>query len=391
MEVCRLKQRRVILIVLDSVGIGALPDAAAYGDAGANTLQHIAQQIPNFRLPRMEQLGLGNIEGVDCLPKVAYAQGAYGRAKECSAGKDTTVGHWEIAGLISPAPLPTYPNGFPRALIAAFEQAIGCATLGNKPASGTAILDELGGVHLQTGYPIVYTSADSVFQIAAHEAVVPLEQLYRYCRIAREILQGEHAVGRVIARPFIGSAGQFTRTANRHDFALPPPGITMLDRIKEAGLACAGVGKIQDIFAGRGITDSVSTKNNMDGIDQTLAMMNKHAAGLIFVNLVDFDMQYGHRRNVQGYAEALQAFDARLAEIYEQMQPEDWLVITADHGCDPTYTGSDHTREYVPLLLYGNGVPANQNLGTRAAFADIAETILDRLGCPPIGTGEKLI
>jgi len=370
---------RVILIVLDSVGIGALPDAAEYGDTGANTLMHIQEAVPSMHLPNLKSLGLYNIDGLrrgeQCLP----ARGAYGRLVEASKGKDTTTGHWEIAGLRLSTPFPTFPNGFPADFIQAFEQAIGRKTIGNIPASGTAILDELGEEHMRTGAVIVYTSADSVFQIAAHEAVVPLEELYSICETARAMLVNELACGRVIARPFEGEEGAFRRTANRHDYSIAPLLPTMLDMICAAGQAVAAVGKIKDIFAGQGVTKSVHTTNNMEGVDTTLAMMSEVLSGLIMTNLVDFDMQFGHRRDPAGYAEALMAFDARLPEIMGAMRADDVLILTADHGCDPTRAGTDHTREYIPFLAYGEGIRPNTNIGTRETFADIAATVLDVL------------
>ena len=374
---------RVILMVLDSVGIGALPDAAAYGDAGANTLVNIQTAVPTMRLPNLNCLGLCRIDGASALDpdrQALPAIGAYGKLAEASKGKDTTTGHWEIAGLWLDTPFPTFPNGFPAAFIAAFEQAVGRKTIGNYPASGTAILDELGAEHMQTGAVIVYTSADSVFQIAAHEAVVPLEELYRMCQVAREMLTGDLACGRVIARPFEGEPGAFRRTANRHDYSLVPPAPTMLDAICAAGQTVAAVGKIADIFAGQGITTSVHTTNNMEGVDRTLDCMREVSSGLIFANLVDFDMQYGHRRDPQGYANALMAFDARLPEIMAAMRDDDVLMLTADHGCDPTHAGTDHTREYIPFLAYGKGVHPGACIGTRNTFADIAATTLEVLG-----------
>ena len=372
---------RVILIVLDSVGIGALPDAAEYGDAGANTLVHIQGAVPSMRLPNLNGLGLSRIAGASALdPDGGLYEpiGAYGRMAEVSKGKDTTTGHWEIAGIELAQQFPTFPNGFPSEFIQAFEAVIGRKTIGNYPASGTAIIDELGAEHMRTGAVIVYTSADSVFQIAAHEDVVPLEELYRICKIAREMLVGDLACGRVIARPFVGAVGAFKRTANRHDYSLVPPMRTMLDWICGAGQTVMAVGKIEDIFAGQGITRSVHTTNNMEGVDCTLEAMQTVENGLIFTNLVDFDMQYGHRRDAQGYAEALMAFDARLPEIMEAMRDDDVLMLTADHGCDPTHMGTDHTREYIPFLAYGKGVRA-VDIGTRTSFSDIAATILEML------------
>lgn len=370
--------KRVVIIVLDSAGVGELPDAAKYGDVGSNTIKHIYEKAGKISLPQMEQMGLGKIIGLKGSADV-NATAAYGKAAELSAGKDTTTGHWEIAGIVTETAMPTYPNGFPPEIMDKFEAAIGTKCIGNKVASGTEIINELGEEHVKTGYPIVYTSADSVFQIAAHEDVIPLEKLYEFCKIARGMLTGEHGVGRVIARPFTGEAGNFSRTSNRHDFSLQPPADTMLDKVKAAGLPTAGVGKIWDIFAGKGLTSTVSTVSNMDGVDKTVELMKSQDGGIIFSNLVDFDMKFGHRRDVQGYADALMDFDNRLPEIISAMKEQDLLILTADHGCDPTHTGSDHTREYIPILLYGKNVPAGKDLGTRASFADIAATVTQYL------------
>ncbi len=381
--------RRVILIVLDSVGVGALPDAAAYGDEGSDTLGNTARAVGGLRLPHMGALGIGRILPVEGVPPAAQPAGAYGRMAEASRGKDTTVGHWELAGLISPRPLPTYPDGFPPDLVAEFERRIGRATLGNYAASGTAILEELGAEHMRTGRPILYTSADSVFQVAAHEEVIPVPALYRICTIAREMLQGEHAVGRVIARPFVGEPGRFTRTANRRDWSLPPPGETVLDRLKAAGYAVQAVGKIEDIFAGRGITWAEHTTDNTHGVELTLRCMATPEPGLIFTNLVDFDMRWGHRNDALAYARGLEAFDARLPEIRAAMRPDDMLLLTADHGCDPTTPSTDHSREYVPLLACGEPVRPGVDLGTRSTFADVAATIAEALGVGPWPVGES--
>ena len=371
--------RRVFLIVLDSFGIGALPDAHDFGDAGTNTLQSCVR-TGLLRIPNMQKAGLGNIDGVDCLAAEAAPMGAYGRLAERSMGKDTTIGHWEIAGIVSAEPLPTYPDGFPEEVLAPFREATGRGILANAPWSGTAVIEQYGAQHMQTGDLIVYTSADSVFQIAAHEDVVPPEQLYEYCRIARRILRGKHGVGRVIARPFVGTPGSFKRTANRHDFSLEPPERTLLDAIRDTGLDCIGVGKINDIFAGAGITEYVYNQNNAHGMQHTANYAQKDFHGLCFVNLVDFDMQYGHRRDAAGYAAALNEFDAWLGSFLEKLGQEDVLLITADHGCDPGYNATtDHTREYVPLLVLGKGVKPG-NLGTRSTFADIAATVSDLLG-----------
>lgn len=372
--------KRVFLIVLDSFGIGAMPDSESFGDVGVNTLRACASSS-KLHIPNMIAAGLGNIDGVDCLPKTDAPMGAYARLTEKSMGKDTTIGHWEISGIISPKPLPTYPDGFPREVLDAFEQATGRGVLCNKPYSGTDVIRDYGKEHMETGKWIVYTSADSVFQVAAHEAVVPLEELYDACRKARRILRGKHGVGRVIARPFVGSPAEgFRRTPNRHDFSLEPPAETMLDAVKAAGLDCLAVGKIHDIFAGHGDTEYVFNKSNADGMAHTDDFAARDFHGLCFVNLVDFDMVYGHRRDIDGYAGALSEFDAWLGEFLPKLGPEDILMITADHGCDPSYTATtDHTREYVPLLVLGQAVKPG-NLGTRASFADIAATVTELLG-----------
>ena len=374
-------KKRATLIVLDSVGIGYLPDAAQFGDEGAHTLGHIYDRT-HMKIPNMLELGLGNIAG-SMLPTVQSPKGCYGKSEEKTKAKDTTSGHWEMAGVIMDPPFRTYPNGFPKKVIDEFERRTGRGTLGNIVASGTEIIQVLGDEHVKTGKLIVYTSADSVFQIAAHEDIVPLEQLYEYCRIARKILVGKHGVGRVIARPFIGNEKDgFTRTSNRHDFSLEPPAETMLDAIKAAGQDVLAVGKIHDIFAGRGLTDYVYTKGNTDGLAKTMDYFKRDFQGLCFVNLVDFDMLYGHRRNIDGYAAALTEFDGWLAELLPQLGDEDLVMITADHGCDPAYTRTtDHTREYVPLLMAGKHLRP-VNLGTRKSFADIAATVTELLGVP---------
>ena len=368
--------RRVFLIVLDSYGIGELPDAAEFGDAGCNTLRSIVSS-KEYATPLMQKMGLGNIDGVDCLEKTKEPMASYGRLAETSKGKDTTIGHWEIAGVISERPLPTYPEGFPQDVLDEFSHLTGRGVLCNKPYSGTEVIKEYGEEHLKTGKLIVYTSADSVFQIAAHEELVPVEELYRYCEIARELLQGEHSVGRVIARPFVGEAGNFSRTPRRHDYSLLPPKTTMLDVLQEAGYATKGVGKIYDIFAGKGISDTVRIQNNVDGMEKTFDIMDEDFKGLCFVNLVDFDMVYGHRNDIDGYAAAATTFDKQLASMVEKMKDRDILMITADHGCDPGFPGTDHSREYVPFLVYGKDVKAGVNLKTRDSFADIAATIQD--------------
>lgn len=390
--------KRVFLIVLDSFGIGQMPDAAQYGDVNVNTLRSVSKS-PFFRVPNLERLGLFQIEGVDRptegpgdQPKEpGVLQSVVARMAEASKGKDTTIGHWEIAGICSPKPLPTYPKGFPKEVLYEFSRRTKRGVLCNLPYSGTKVIADYGEEHIRTGSLIVYTSADSVFQIAAHEDVVPVEQLYEYCRIAREILQGEHGVGRVIARPFIGEKGNYTRTSRRHDFSILPPSVTMLDQLIAAGKTVIGVGKIKDIFAGKGITESVYTGGNEEGIARTLEYLDKDFEGLCFVNLVDYDMLYGHRRDVDGYAGALTAFDEKLPEILGKLRQDDILMLTADHGCDPAYTATtDHTREYTPFLMCGANVePAN--LGTRKTFADIGATVLQYFGITPQFAGESML
>jgi len=372
--------KRVIIVVLDSAGIGEMPDAAEYGDEGSNTLGNIAAAVSGFSLPNLEKLGLGNIDGIVGFKPVGEPLGCYGKMAERSAGKDTTTGHWELAGITLQRPFPVYPDGFPEEVVRRFENEIGTKTLGNYPASGTVIINELGHQHVKTGYPIIYTSADSVFQVAAHEDVIPPDRLYRICRIARRILTGEHAVGRVIARPFTGTEGNYTRTANRRDFSLEPPDKTLLDHVNEAGLEVKAVGKIDDIFAGRGITESVHTQGNMDGVDKTIRFIREDFSGLIFANLVDFDMKFGHRNDTVGYANALREFDGRVPEIIGSMKEHDILFITADHGCDPTTASTDHSREYVPLLVYGRNARRGVDLGTRKTFSDLAQTAAEYLG-----------
>lgn len=371
--------RRVFLIVLDSYGIGELPDAADFGDEGSNTLRSIVRS-KEYDTPLMKKIGLFNIDGVDYVEGVEKPIGTYGRFAEVSKGKDTTIGHWEIAGIISERPLPTYPEGFPKELLEEYSRLTGRGILCNKPYSGTEVIKEFGEEHMKTGDLIVYTSADSVFQVAAHEEIVPLEELYRYCEIARELLQGEHGVGRVIARPFVGEPGNFIRTPRRHDYSLMPPKTTMLDVLKEAGYATRGVGKIYDIFAGKSISDTVRIQNNVDGMEKAMKIMEEDFKGLCFVNLVDFDMVYGHRNDIDGYAKAATVFDKQLEEFIGKMKDSDILMITADHGCDPGFKGTDHSREYVPFLAYGKDIKAGVNLGTRTTFADIAATIQDILG-----------
>jgi len=373
--------KRVFLIVLDSCGIGQMPDSENFGDVGVNTLAACAA-TGKLHIPNLCKAGLGNIDGVDCLPKEDAPIGAYARLTERSMGKDTTIGHWEIAGIVSEEPLPTYPEGFPEEILQPFRQATGRGVLANAPWSGTAVIEEYGAQHMETGDLIVYTSADSVFQIAAHEDIVPPEQLYEYCRIARKLLQGKHGVGRVIARPFVGTPGNFKRTANRHDFSLEPTGTTLLDAVKDAGMSSIGVGKIHDIFAGIGLTEHVYNQSNANGMQHAMDYAKQDFTGLCFVNLVDFDMLYGHRRDPEGYAAALNEFDAWLGEFLQELGPEDVVLITADHGCDPAYTATtDHTREYVPLLVLGQAVKPG-SLGTRGSFADIAATVAQLLNVP---------
>ena len=379
--------KRVFLIVLDSFGIGAMPDAESFGDVGVNTLRACATS-QKLDIPNMTAAGLGNIDGVTCLPKAAAPIGAFARLTESSMGKDTTIGHWEIAGVISPQPLPTFPNGFPKEVLDAFEKETGRGVLCNLPYSGTDVIRDYGEEQHKTGKWIVYTSADSVFQVAAHEEWIPLQELYDACRKARKILQGKYGVGRVIARPYVGDAEHgFKRTANRHDFSLEPPKQTMLDAVKAAGLDCLAVGKIHDIFAGRGDTEYVFNKSNADGMAHTVDYAARDFHGLCFVNLVDFDMLYGHRRDIDGYAAALTEFDRWLGTFLPTLGEDDVVMITADHGCDPSYTATtDHTREYVPLLVLGKGVKPG-NLGTKPTFADIAATVTDLLGVHWDGAG----
>lgn len=367
----------MVWIVLDSVGIGAMPDAANYGDVGSDTLGNIARRY-TLQLPNLLKLGLGNIRAFPDLKPVYQPTGAFGRCTLGSPGKDTTTGHWEMAGILLDEPFPLYPHGFPPEVMQPFEERIGRRTLGNKAASGTEILKELGEEHVRTGSPIVYTSADSVFQIAAHESVIPVEELYRICGIARTILQGPHEVGRVIARPFTGGSGQFTRTANRKDFAVPPPSGMLLDRLAEQRIPVYSVGKIADVFLNRGVARYRKTSNNEDGMQATLDAMREQVDGLIFVNLVDFDQLYGHRNDVAGYARALEAVDRWLPSL--QPEEKDLVILTADHGCDPTTPSTDHSREYTPLLVYGPKVRAGADLGTRETLADIGQTVAQIFG-----------
>lgn len=375
------KANRLFLIVLDSVGIGEAPDAAQYGDAGSHTLR-ACWQTGKLHLPNLAAMGLYNIDGIGCGVPVTAPSGAFARMREASAGKDTTIGHWEIAGIVSPEPMPVYPDGFPPEIITRFEQETGRGTLCNKPYSGTKVILDYGREHEETGALIVYTSADSVFQIAAHERIVPPEELYRYCEAARGILTGAHGVGRVIARPFEGDYPDYRRTANRHDFSLAPPRDTMLDAIAQAGLESIAVGKITDIYAGRGITEAVRTVSNDDGMQKTLALAERAFHGLCFVNLVEFDMTYGHRNDVAGYTEALNRADAQIGQLMSLLGDGDVLMITADHGCDPSTESTDHSREYTPWLVYGKTIRAGVNLGTLPTFADIGATAAGLLGVP---------
>ena len=368
--------KRVFIIVLDSCGCGEMPDSYLWHDEGSNTLGAIRKD-EHFDCPNLVNLGLFNIEGVG--GGVSDPKGSFARLKETSMGKDTTIGHWEIAGIISPKPLPTYPNGFPEDVIEEFEKRTGRKVLCNKPYSGTEVIKDYGEEHIKTGALIVYTSADSVFQIAAHEDVVPVPELYRYCQIARDMLQGEHCVGRVIARPFTGE-WPFTRTSNRHDYSLIPPHTTMLDVLKKHNLATISVGKIYDIFAGKSVSESNRTTSNANGMEVTLDIQKRDFEGLCFVNLVDFDMKYGHRNDIVGYASAMTEFDRYLGEFLKNMRADDMLIITADHGCDPSTPSTDHSREYVPMIVCGDGIKAGVDLGTRSTFADISATVLEYLG-----------
>jgi phosphopentomutase len=381
---------RIVLIVLDSVGCGALPDAEAYGDAGADTLGNCSRAVGGMTLPHLQGLGLGNLTHILGVPPIARPEGAYGRMAEASAGKDTTTGHWEMTGLLVEKPFRTFPHGFPSEMIERLARESGRGVLGNKPASGTTIIDELGAEHLRTGSLIVYTSADSVFQIAAHEQVVPLDELYRISEMARRLCD-EYGVARVIARPFVGEPGRFQRTYNRRDFSTPPPEPTVLDAIAGHGLPVVGVGKIWDIFAGRGVTANVHSEGNADGMARTLEAFDRVGRGLVFLNLVDFDMLYGHRRDPKGYAAALQQFDAFLPSLQRSMGPRDLAVVTADHGNDPTYAGTDHTREYVPLLAFGGGARTSADLGVRHGFFDLAQTLCEAFALPRWSRGESFL
>lgn len=365
--------------MLDSVGIGEMPDAAEYGDRGSDTLGNLAR-VRGLHLPNLRRLGLANIKPLSGLAPVAAPAGAFGRCALASPGKDTTTGHWEMAGIHLMKPFPLYPNGFPRDVMQEFESRIGRTAIGNCAASGTEIIKELGEEHMRTGSPIVYTSADSVFQVAAHEEVIPLWELYKICETAREILRGKHEVGRVIARPFIGSPGSFTRTPNRKDYAVPPPKGMLLDQLDDRNVFVYSVGKIFDVFSGRGIRDHVKTKSNADGMTKTLEAMDSIPEGLIFINLVDFDQQYGHRNDIEGYSAALEQFDAWLPDFLDRLKEDDLAAITADHGCDPTTPSTDHSREYVPLLVYGPRVRAAVNLGLRPTLSDLGQTVAENFG-----------
>jgi phosphopentomutase len=382
--------QRAIVVVLDGVGAGENPDAAAYGDSGASSLEHCAQAINGLILPHLGEIGLGNLTPIMGTPPNSRATGAYGRLASQAAGKDSVAGHWEMMGVTLKTALPTYPHGFPHDVVTAFEQAIGRKVIGNVVASGTEIIQQLGEEHLRTGSPILYTSADSVFQIAAHEEVIPLSELYHICVLARGMLIGEHAVGRVIARPFTGVPGAFRRTEHRRDFALAPLGTTLLDLLKAAGHEVIGIGKIEDLFAGRGLTQAEHTETNQAGMLATLRWLEQKSfvgTGLLFVNLVEFDMLWGHRRDSQGYAQALREVDAWLPQVQERLQPGDALFFTADHGVDPTYRGTDHTRECVPLLAYGQSVHPGINLGTRSTIADLGQTLAEAFGVGPLAAG----
>jgi phosphopentomutase len=383
---------RVCLIVLDSVGIGELPDAEQFGDVGSHTLGHIAQRVEGLALPHMQQLGLGNIAELQGIPATSKPKAYYGKMAEVSVGKDTMTGHWELMGLKVEIPFNVYPDGFPEKMIRQFEQETGREVIGNKPASGTEILDELGEEQMKTGAWIVYTSADSVFQLAAHEEIIPLEELYRACEVARRLtLQEEFAAGRVIARPYVGKPGAFVRTSNRHDYAVKPPAPTVMNSLKDAGLDVVAIGKINDIYSGEGVTKAIHTKSNLDGIQKTIEVLETSFKGLSFTNLVDFDSLYGHRRDPEGYGRALEEFDAHLPEIMKNLGPKDLFVLTADHGNDPIHTGTDHTREYVPILLYSPGFTNSGSIGTRATFSDLGATIAENFKVASTGQGTSFL
>ena len=374
------KINRVVIILMDSAGVGELPDAAKFGDVGSNTIGNVSRKSKNFSMPEFQKMGLGNITNINNVASTKQPTASFAKMAELSAGKDTTNGHWELMGVVSEDAFPTYPNGFPEDLLAEFTNKTGLKVLGNKTASGTVIIDELGKEHMESGSPIVYTSADSVFQIAAHEEIIPIEKLYEICEASRELLHGEHGVARVIARPFIGTPGNFTRTTNRKDFSLVPPMPTVLEKADKKGLKVTGIGKIDTIFAYEGINGGRHTADNTDGIKATFEYMKKEKGkGVIFTNLCDFDMLYGHRNNVQGYADALMQLDSKLPEFLAELEEDDVLIITADHGCDPTMPGSDHSREYIPLLVYGKNLKNGVDLGVRKSFADLGATIADWL------------
>lgn len=384
--------KRVVIIVLDSVGIGEMPDAERFGDKGSNTLANTAKALGGLNLPNLGKLGLGNIHPILGVDKVEKPLGAFGKASEKSEGKDTVTGHWEIAGCVLKTPLNTFPNGFPEEIVSEFTKRTGLEVLGNKVASGTEIIKELGEEHIKTGKPILYTSADSVFQLAAHEEVIPVEKLYELCQIARDMLQGKWTVGRVIARPFVGDSSEtFKRTANRHDYSLDPFCKTMLEYIIEKELEVSSVGKINDIYNGKGITKTVRIKNNMEGVDKTIEELKRDFGGLLFTNLVDFDMLYGHRNNPEGYGKALEEVDVRIAEILENLKEDDLLIITADHGCDPTTESTDHSREYIPILAYGKNFKGGNSIGKRESFTDIAKTVLEYLNIENDIEGESFL
>ncbi len=383
---------RIALIVLDSVGIGEMPDAEQFGDKGANTLLHISEEMNGLSVPNLEKMGLGNIFPLKGVNKVDQPSGAFGKMNEVSVGKDTMTGHWEIMGLKVNIPFNTFPEGFPKELIERFEERIGRKVIGNKPASGTEILEELGEKHMETGDVIVYTSADSVFQVAAHEEIVPLEELYRICEVARELtLDPKYAVGRVIARPFVGTSGNFKRTPNRHDYSVKPPEKTVMNFLVESGYDSISVGKISDIYAGEGVTEAVKSKSNMDGVDQTINLLKKDFRGLLFTNLVDFDMLYGHRRDPIGYGKAIEEFDQRLPEIIEALREDDLLLLTADHGNDPTHPGTDHTREYVPIIAYSKSLQGGTDLGILNTFSDLGATVADNFEVNGTNNGESFL
>ena len=381
--------KRLFLIVLDSVGIGEAPDAAQFGDEGSNTVRAAVEAGAD--LPNLRRLGLFNIDGMDWTEPETSPIGAFGRMREASMGKDTTIGHWEIAGVVSPKPLPTFPEGFPPEIIRNYEKLTGRKVICNQPYSGTQLLMDYGREHVETGALMVYTSADSVFQVAAHEDVVPIEELYHDCELAREMLTGDYAVGRVIARPFVGEYPHYTRTPRRHDYSLQPPRDTMLNYLEKAGFECIGVGKISDIFAGSGITQQIRTQNNTDGIEKTIRLMDNDFEGICFVNLVDFDMVYGHRNDAPGYARALMEFDQALPELMRQMGEDDLLMITADHGCDPSTPSTDHSREYTPMLAWSKKIRPGTNIGTRATFADIGATVLEYFGLENCTDGQSFL